>query len=281
MTGFGRAEGICEGKKISIDVKSLNSKGFDLNLKIPFRYKEKEFEIRKILNERIKRGKVDFYLNVETIDGRIDTSLNKEVIKAYMEQLSEIVPNAEQVELLKIAAKLPEAVSATNSELSEEEWQGLLSIIHQAVDNFINFRTTEGATLGKELKNYVNNITGYLTQVEPFEAARMETTKEKLLSNLNEFNEIDEARFYQEVAYYAEKLDVSEEKVRLAQHCRYFLEVIDSEENSGKKLGFIAQEMGREINTLGSKANHQEIQKLVVKMKDDLEKIKEQSLNVL
>ena len=281
MTGFGRAEGICGGKKISIDVKSLNSKGFDLNLKIPFRYKEKEFDIRKILSERIVRGKVDFYLNVEVIDGKTDTTLNKDVIRAYMDELSDIVTAADRVELLKIATKLPDAVSTSNSELTEEEWSELLVIIEKAIDNFIDFRITEGKSLETELRSYVKNIENNLSLVAPFEEARIEVTKERMLNNLKDFRDVDESRFYQELTYYVEKLDISEEKVRLAQHCKYFTEVLNEEDNNGKKLGFISQEIGREINTLGSKANHQEIQKLVVQMKDDLEKIKEQSLNVL
>lgn len=281
MTGFGRAEGIVGGKKICIDVKSLNSKGFDLNLKMPFRYKEKEFEVRKLLSERVIRGKVDFYLNVESMDGKTDTTLNKEVIQAYMSELHEMVPAADQVELLKIATKLPDAVSTANSELTDEEWNGLQLIIDKAIDNLIDFRITEGKSLEKELKNYISNIENNLAAVVPFEEARLENTKERILNNLKDFKDIDESRFYQELAYYTEKLDISEEKVRLAQHCKYYVEVLNEEDNNGKKLGFIAQEMGREINTLGSKANHQEIQKLVVQMKDDLEKIKEQSLNVL
>ncbi|MDE5494160.1 YicC/YloC family endoribonuclease [Elizabethkingia meningoseptica] len=281
MTGFGRAEGICGGKKITIDVKSLNSKGFDLNLKIPFRYKEKEFEIRKILSERIVRGKIDFYLNVEIIDGKTDTTLNKDVIKAYMDELSDIVTAADRVELLKIATKLPDAVSTSNAELSEDEWNDLMVIIDKAIDNFIDFRITEGKSLETELRNYISNIEENLSLVAPYEGARIEVTRERMLNNLKDFRDVDESRFYQELTYYVEKLDISEEKVRLAQHCKYFIEVLNEEDNNGKKLGFISQEIGREINTLGSKANHQEIQKLVVKMKDDLEKIKEQSLNVL
>ncbi|NAW50839.1 YicC family protein [Elizabethkingia argentiflava] len=281
MTGFGRAEGICGGKKIIIDVKSLNSKGFDLNMKIPLRYKEKEFDIRKVLSERVVRGKVDLYLNVEIIDGKTDTTLNKDVIKAYMDELSDIVTAADRVELLKIATKLPDAVSSSNSELAEEEWHDLLAIIDKAVDNFVDFRITEGKSLETELQSYIKNIEANLAAVEPFEESRIATIREKMQTNLKDFSDLDEQRFYQELVYYIEKLDLSEEKVRLAQHCKYFLEVLNEEENNGKKLGFIAQEIGREINTLGSKANHQEIQKLVVKMKDDLEKIKEQSLNVL
>ncbi len=281
MTGFGRAEGVYDGKKITVDVKSLNSKNLDLNLKVPFRYKEKEFEIRKVLNERLHRGKVDFYLNVELLEGKTDASLNKEIISAYMSQLAEIEPSAEHVELLKIAVRLPDAVSTGTNELDEEEWHYITTLIDSAVDAMIDFRITEGKSLERELASNIHNIEEKLERVLPYEETRVDTLRERIQNNLKEFEDIDENRFYQELAYYVEKLDISEEKVRLAQHCRYFLEVMNAEENNGKKLGFISQEIGREINTLGSKANHPEIQKIVVTMKDDLEKIKEQTLNVL
>ncbi|RQP08541.1 MAG: YicC family protein [Chryseobacterium sp.] len=281
MTGFGRAEGVYDGKKITVDVKSLNSKNLDLNLKVPFRYKEKEFEIRKVLTERLHRGKVDFYLNVELLEGKTDASLNKEIISAYISQLAEIEPSAEHVELLKIAVRLPDAVSTGTNELDEEEWHYITTLIDSAVDAMIDFRITEGKSLERELASNIHKIEEKLERVLPYEETRVDTLRERIQNNLKEFEDIDENRFYQELAYYVEKLDISEEKVRLAQHCRYFLEVMNDEENNGKKLGFISQEIGREINTLGSKANHPEIQKIVVTMKDDLEKIKEQTLNVL
>ena len=281
MTGFGRAEGIFEGKKISIELKSLNSKSFDLNLRIPLRYKEKEFEVRKLLNDTILRGKVDCYINCETIDDCNDVKINQDIVKAYMNQLREISPNAEEFEYLKMAIRMPEAINGKPAELNEEEWKSLENLIKEALAKFVDFRKTEGAILHEELTKNLKNIEENLLKVIPYEDERMVAVKERYQNTLKEFENVDETRFYQELAYYTEKLDISEEKVRLTQHLKYYLEVMQNETFNGKKLGFISQEIGREINTLGSKANHHEIQKLVVMMKDDLEKIKEQTLNVL
>ena len=281
MTGFGRAEGIYEGKKISIELKSLNSKSFDLNLRIPLRYKEKEFEVRKLLNDTILRGKVDCYINCETIDDCNDVKINQDIVKAYMNQLREISPNAEEFEYLKMAIRMPEAINGKPAELNEEEWKSLENLIKEALAKFVDFRKTEGAILHEELAKNLKNIEENLLKVIPYEDDRMVAVKERYQNTLKEFENVDETRFYQELAYYTEKLDISEEKVRLTQHLKYYLEVMQNETFNGKKLGFISQEIGREINTLGSKANHHEIQKLVVMMKDDLEKIKEQTLNVL
>ncbi len=281
MTGFGRAEGIFEGKKISIELKSLNSKSFDLNLRIPLRYKEKEFEVRKLLNDTILRGKVDCYINCETIDDCNDVKINQDIVKAYMNQLREISPNAEEFEYLKMAIRMPEAINGKPAELNEDEWKSLENLIKEALAKFVDFRKTEGAILHEELAKNLKNIEENLLKVIPYEDDRMVAVKERYQNTLKEFENVDETRFYQELAYYTEKLDISEEKVRLTQHLKYYLEVMQNETFNGKKLGFISQEIGREINTLGSKANHHEIQKLVVMMKDDLEKIKEQTLNVL
>ena len=281
MTGFGRAEGIFEGKKISIELKSLNSKSFDLNLRIPLRYKEKEFEVRKLLNDTILRGKVDCYINCETIDDCNDVKINQDIVKAYMNQLREISPNTEEFEYLKMAIRMPEAINGKPAELNEEEWKSLENLIKEALAKFVDFRKTEGAILHEELAKNLKNIEENLLKVIPYEDDRMVAVKERYQNTLKEFENVDETRFYQELAYYTEKLDISEEKVRLTQHLKYYLEVMQNETFNGKKLGFISQEIGREINTLGSKANHHEIQKLVVMMKDDLEKIKEQTLNVL
>ena len=281
MTGFGRAEGIFEGKKISIELKSLNSKSFDLNLRIPLRYKEKEFEVRKLLNDTILRGKVDCYINCETIDDCNDVKINQDIVKAYMNQLREISPNAEEFEYLKMAIRMPEAINGKPAELNEEEWKSLENLIKEALAKFVDFRKTEGAILHEELAKNLKNIEENLLKVIPYEDDRMVAVKERYQNTLKEFENVDETRFYQELAYYTEKLDISEEKVRLTQHLKYYLEVMQNETFNGKKLGFISQEIGREINTLGSKANHHEIQKLVVMMKDDIEKIKEQTLNVL
>ena len=261
MTGFGRAEGIFEGKKITIELKSLNSKSFDLNIRIPLRYKEKEFEVRKYLNDTIFRGKVDCYINCENIEDVNDVKINQDIVKAYINQLREISPNAEEWEYLKMAIRMPEAINGKPAELNDDEWQFLLSLVKEAVTKFVDFRKTEGANLHEELSKNLKNIEENLAKVIPYEEERMIAVKERYQNTLKEFENVDETRFYQEMAYYTEKLDISEEKVRLAQHLKYYNEVMKNEDLNGKKLGFISQEIGREINTLGSKANHHEIQK--------------------
>ena len=281
MTGFGRAEGVFEGKKISIDIKSLNSKSFDLNIKIPLRYKEKEFEVRKILNDRIIRGKVDCYINIENLEETNDVKINRSLIDSYMNELKNIASDGPDFEYLKMAVRLPDAITSRPDELTEGEWEALAKIVNNAVDKFQEFRKTEGNILHEELERNIKNIDKSLTEVVPYEQVRIDAVKERYMKTLKEFENVDETRFYQEMAYFTEKLDIQEEKVRLSQHLKYYSEVMENEDFNGKKLGFISQEIGREINTLGSKANHAEIQKLVVMMKDDLEKIKEQTLNVL
>ena len=281
MTGFGRSEGVFEGKKLTIDIKSLNSKSFDLNIKIPLRYKEKEFEIRKLLNDRVLRGKVDCYVNFESLNNASDVSINHDLVTAYMQELKKVAGDGPDFEYLKMAIRMPDAISTKSDELDENEWIFLIELLEETITKFENFRRTEGEILQQELSRNIKKIESYLTQVEPYEEVRMEGVKERYRKSLNEFDQIDETRFYQEMAYYTEKLDIAEEKVRLTQHLKYYLEVMVNEDFNGKKLGFISQEIGREINTLGSKANHAEIQKLVVMMKDDLEKVKEQTLNVL
>ncbi|KIA88547.1 YicC family protein [Kaistella jeonii] len=281
MTGFGRSEGVFEGKKLTIDVKSLNSKSFDLNIKMPLRYKEKEFEIRKMLNDRILRGKVDCYINIETLDNSSDVNINHHLVTSYINELKKIAGDGPDFEYLKMAIRMPDVISSKADVLNEDEWIFLIEVLNESLTKFENFRRTEGEILQDELERNIKKIENYLSQVEPYEEVRMDSVKERYRKSLNEFDQIDETRFYQEMAYYTEKLDIAEEKVRLTQHLKYYQEVIINEDFNGKKLGFISQEIGREINTLGSKANHAEIQKLVVMMKDDLEKIKEQTLNVL
>lgn len=281
MTGFGRAEGVFESKKITVELKSLNSKSFDLNIRVPLRYKEKEYDVRKLLNDRILRGKVDCYINIEVLDDCNDVKINKEIVKSYIEELRNLAGDAPEFEYLKMAVRMPDAISTKPDELNDGEWIFLTKLVEEALDKFDEFRQTEGKILQDELGKNVQNIKKYLSEVEPFEAERLDTVKERYKNALKEFENVDETRFYQEMSYFTEKLDISEEKVRLSQHLNYYLEVMQNEDFNGKKLGFISQEMGREINTLGSKANHSEIQKLVVMMKDDLEKIKEQTLNVL
>ncbi len=281
MTGFGRSEGFFEGKKITIDLKSLNSKTFDLNIKIPHRYKEKEFEIRKLLNDSLMRGKIDCYINIENTEVGNNIIINNEIVQAYMQQLKGISPESPEIEFLKIAMRLPEATTAKTDDLNDEEWNYVSETLQDALQKFNDFRTVEGNILHEELLRNIENIEQSLEKVREYEDIRLDSVKERYRNTLKEFDNLDETRFYQEMAYYTEKLDIAEEKVRLAQHLKYYKEVMTNETLNGKKLGFISQEIGREINTLGSKANHAEIQKLVVMMKDDLEKIKEQTLNVL
>ncbi|WP_379970103.1 YicC/YloC family endoribonuclease [Epilithonimonas sp. UC225_85] len=281
MTGFGRAETVYEGTKITVDIKSLNSKNFDLNVKTPLRYKEKEFEIRKLLNDKILRGKVDCYINCESLEVSNDVKINEDIVKNYMDQLRAVASDAPEFEYLKMAVRMPDVLSTKNSDLDENEWKSLLEVVQDSVSKFIEFRQTEGNNLAEEIEKIVQNIENNLNQVAQYEEERIQPIKDRYQSALKNFENIDETRYYQEMVYFVEKLDISEEKVRLSQHIKYYLEVMRNEDFNGKKLGFIAQEMGREINTLGSKANHSEIQKLVVEMKDDLEKIKEQTLNVL
>lgn len=281
MTGFGRSEGVFEGKKITIDLKSLNSKSFDLNTKVPSRYREKEFDIRKILTDRIGRGKVDCYINMENLELNTDIKINKELVKSYVEELRGVADDAPDFEYLKMAIRFPDALSTRSEALEENEWFFLVGLLENAIAKFDEFRNTEGKTLKRELTKNLNSIEENLQKVIPFEETRITAVRERYQNILKEFENVDETRFYQELAYYTEKLDISEEKVRLTQHLKYYEEVMNKEHFNGKKLGFIIQEIGREINTLGSKANHAEIQKLVVMMKDDLEKMKEQTLNVL
>ncbi|WP_312751007.1 YicC/YloC family endoribonuclease [Epilithonimonas hominis] len=281
MTGFGRAETVYQGTKITVDIKSLNSKNFDLNVKVPLRYKEKEFDIRKLLNDKILRGKVDCYINCESLEDSNEVTINQDIVKNYIEQLRSVASDAPEFEYLKMAVRMPDVLSTKSSELEDDEWKALLEVVQESVDRFIEFRQTEGNQLAEEIEKIVQNIEYNLSEVAQYEEERIQPIKDRYLSALKNFENVDETRYYQEMVYFVEKLDISEEKVRLFQHIKYYLEVMKNEDFNGKKLGFIAQEMGREINTLGSKANHSEIQKLVVEMKDDLEKIKEQTLNVL
>lgn len=281
MTGFGRAETVYKGKKITVDIKSLNSKNFDLNVKVPLRYKEKEFDIRKLLNDKILRGKVDCYISCESLEDSNEVTINQDIVKNYIEQLRSVASDAPEFEYLKMAVRMPDVLSTKSSELEDDEWKALLEVVQESVDKFIEFRQTEGNQLAEEIEKIVQNIEYNLSEVAQYEEERIQPIKDRYLSALKNFENVDETRYYQEMVYFVEKLDISEEKVRLSQHIKYYLEVMKNEDFNGKKLGFIAQEMGREINTLGSKANHSEIQKLVVEMKDDLEKIKEQTLNVL
>lgn len=287
MTGFGKA--ICEldAKKITIEVKSLNSKQFDLNTRIPSYYKEKELMVRNEIAKALIRGKIDFSIYVEITEVDKNSLINKEVVDKYFHQIKTIADELkiDSGELtLSSVLKFPDVLKTEREELEDEEWNTIAIKVTEAINDLISFRKQEGEALEKDIKLRVNNIKERLSDVDNFEQERIDRIKKRLKTNLDEFinaESIDENRFEQEIIYYLEKFDITEEKVRLANHCKYFLEILEHEQSAGKKLGFISQEIGREINTIGSKANDSDIQHLVVRMKDELEKIKEQLLNVL
>ncbi|WP_313386589.1 endoribonuclease YicC domain-containing protein [Chishuiella sp.] len=282
MTGYGKSILELPEKKITIELRSLNSKTFDLNTRIPSFYREKELEIRNLLSEKIQRGKVDFSMMVELNPAARNQSLNADLIKKYISEFKEITPEVTDAELLPVVMRMPDVISYTQDELNEDEWNQIRTTILEAADALNKFRADEGAVLEKYLRLNLNNILQLLTDVTPFEKVRIETIKDRFAKRMDEQKiDVDQNRFEQELIFYLEKLDITEEKVRLKNHCEYFLKELESIESNGKKLGFISQEIGREINTLGSKSNHSEMQKIVVQMKDELEKIKEQSLNVL
>lgn len=282
MTGFGRAQVELDDKKLTVEIKSLNGKQMDLSTRIPSLLREKELEVRSYLTGRLMRGKVDLLIYAEAADADNSHDINAATVASYREQLQAIEPSLSPTDSLAIAMRLPDVFRGEREELSEEAWQTVQGAIRQAADALIAYRESEGAVLHRELASYIGNIRALAAQVEPFEKSRVEQIKERLRKHLSEAEvKVDENRFEQEIIFYLEKLDITEEKVRLNLHLDYFLKTMDSEENCGKKLGFIAQEIGREINTMGSKSNQADMQKLVVRMKDELEKIKEQSLNVL
>jgi len=287
MTGFGKATGEINHKKITVEIKSLNSKQADISVRMPSFYKEKELILRSLINKNLQRGKIEVNLYAELLGENSTLHLNKELFEKYYNEFDtaakSVDPNHNS-DIVGIISKLPDVMKSDRSELDKTEWTGVLSIIENALTEINAFRLTEGKSLENELTLRVNNISDLLVLVEKYEQERIETVKARIITNLKEVvdeNKIDKDRFEQELIYYIEKYDVTEEKIRLAQHCKYFMETMDSNISEGKKLGFICQEMGREINTLGSKANHAELQKIVVQMKDELEKIKEQILNIL
>lgn len=282
MTGYGKAVTESSDKKITIEIRALNSKSMDLSTRLPYLYKEKELEIRKYISEQLQRGKIDLSINTETTTTNKAQQINGSIIKSYIEEFKEIVPDATDAELLAIVMRLPEVLSFTSTEIDEDEWSLAFETLKSAINDLIDFRINEGKVLETEFTTRIQNILNLLDQVNPFETERIATLKERFIKNLEELNvDYDQNRYEQELIYYIEKLDITEEKVRLRNHCNYFLETLNSEESNGKKLGFITQEIGREINTLGSKSYHTEMQKIVVQMKDELEKMKEQLLNIL
>lgn len=287
MTGYGKAECILPDKKLTIEVRSLNSKQMDTNTRLPALYKEKELEIRQIITSELDRGKVECSLYYELTEDSGSGIINEAVVKSYYDQLYRISGELgleTSLELLNIVMRMPDTIRSEKPSLENEEWGIVKEGLHQALNQVNGFRHQEGEALSKDLRERVRVIIEKLAQLDQFEEERIRRIRERISNNMNGFlqkEDVDDNRFEQELIYYLEKLDISEEKVRLANHCKYFLETMDDAGAAGKKLGFISQEMGREINTLGSKANLAEIQRLVVEMKDELERIKEQILNVL
>ena len=291
MTGYGKAEVLLEAGKVTVEIRSLNGKTADISLKTSMLPKDKEMAVRQKIAASLTRGNIDFFISFEPNAADSAKKVNMELAMEYFQQISELSkrvgtssilinnPN----DLLATILRMPEVMDAKKQDvITEDNWPVVEACIDQALANINGFRAHEGEVLYKDVTSKVENILDYSRQVETFERERVETIREKILSRFAELKaEPDQSRLEQEMVYYIEKLDINEEKVRLRQHCKYFLDTIAGEDCPGKKLGFIAQEMGREINTTGSKANHTEIQKIVVKMKDELEKIKEQSLNIL
>lgn len=284
MTGYGKSVLQLPTKKVTIEIKSLNSKNLDLNVRIPSFYKEKELTVRKKLASALVRGKVDFSIYVEMTAEETSTTVNHGVVKQYLQQLRNVIQtgSSDDVELLKMAVRMPDALKTEREELDQNEWNLIDEHIEIAVREIIQYRMDEAASLEIDFKERIANIKNYLKEVKALDGDRIENIKIRLKKAIDELKvETDENRFEQELIYYLEKLDINEEKVRLANHLDYFLETLALENSNGKKLGFIVQEMGREINTTGSKANFAPMQKAVIQMKNELEQIKEQILNVL
>jgi uncharacterized protein (TIGR00255 family) len=287
MTGYGKSVADIPQKKITVEIKSLNSKQFDLNTRLPWLYKEKEAEIRNIISRKLDRGKIDLNISFDIMDTEIIPVINRTVVKNYFNQIKDISAElgiGSDEELLSTILKLPDALKTEKQELSEDEWILVSEKLNESMDQLDAYRIEEGRTLEADLTGCIGRILSFLEEIKKFEGERIIRIREKLKASLNEYfgkENVDMNRFEQELIFYLEKIDFNEEKVRLKKHCEYFMEKIASPPPNGKILSFIAQEIGREINTIGSKANDASIQKLVVMMKDDLEKIKEQTLNIL
>lgn len=283
MTGFGKATGTYKGKKIVVELRALNSKSFDLYLKLPSLFKEKEIDVRKILGNNLDRGKIEAVISIENTGDNSDYVINKSLATKYYNELKDFSDSvdANVDNLMSSIMRLPDVLVSQEDELTDEQWSFLEKCLLEAITNLKEFRLQEGASLQSDFENRIGEIDRLLKEVPKYESVRIENIRERMRKGLEEAKNVDENRFEQELIFYIEKLDVSEEKVRLENHLNYFKETIETGGVIGKKLGFIAQEIGREINTLGSKAQHAELQKLVVNMKDNLEKIKEQVLNTL
>ena len=288
MTGFGKATRDINDKKFTVEVKSLNSKQLDLNVRLPGQFREKEVALRNHVSSKIQRGKVDLLIYFDAASEDKSLVLNKELALHYYNGIKELAssfdPAHQPSDYLAAVLKMPEVLKSEKQEVDEGEWKEILSLAEEAIAQFDNFRVVEGKALEADILSRVVSIKDALTEIEPFEQARIDYMRERIqnsLADLKSDEKYDKNRFEQELIYYIEKFDINEEKVRLTSHCKLFLETASENQSQGKKLGFISQEIGREVNTIGSKANNADIQKVVVRMKDDLEKIKEQVLNVL
>jgi uncharacterized protein (TIGR00255 family) len=282
MTGFGKATLQLPSKKITVEVKSLNSKGLDLNVRMPSVYREMELGLRNEIALQLERGKIDFSIYIEMNGEQTSTKINVPIVKAYINQMREVIADADETELMKMAVRMPDALKTERDEIDENDWSEIQKVIQEALQYIANFRQDEGKSLEQEFQLRIGNIRQYMNDALALDSERVQAIKDRLQTAIAELQvNVDANRFEQELIYYLEKLDITEEKVRLTTHLDYFIETIKGKEANGRKLGFITQEMGREINTMGSKANHAQMQKLVVMMKDELEKIKEQVLNVL
>ncbi len=281
MTGYGKSVIQLPNKKITIEIKSLNSKNLDLNCRMPSMYREKELTLRKQLANALTRGKIDFSLFVEMTGEGTSTQINKTIVNQYIKQLKEVV-DGDETELLKMAVRLPDAITTEREEIDEKEWKQIQTEIDSALKHLVEYRIHEGESLETDFNIRIKTIDSLLQDIIKIDPDRIEAVRERLSKGIAELKEtVDENRFEQELVYYIEKFDITEEKVRLHNHVDYFIKTLNSDGSNGKKLGFISQEIGREINTIGSKSNYAPMQKLVVQMKDELEKIKEQLLNVL
>ena len=282
MTGFGKSLLQLTHKKVIIEIKSLNSKGIDLNTRIAQTYKEKELVLRKLISDTLERGKIDFTLTIENTSETSSSTLNTPIVRGYIQQMRAITPDAPEVELLKMAVRMPDALTTPIEEVDESEFAQIEEHLALALKQLQEFRRSEGAILEKDFVLRIKNIQALLSQVETLDIERLAAIRNRMEKAIEEIKDrVDENRFEQELIFYLEKLDITEEKVRLANHLNYFLTTLEEPQSNGRKLGFIAQEIGREINTLGSKANHAQMQQIVVLMKNELEKIKEQVLNIL
>ncbi len=282
MTGYGKSVLQLPTKKITIELKSLNSKNIDINTRMPSMYRAKELDIRKSIANNLVRGKVDFSLYVEITGEDSSSKINTPVVKEYIKQLKDVINTGEETEYLQMAVRLPDAVTTQRDEIDEDEWSQIETEINEAINHIKRYREDEGAILKQDFESRISELKNLLDKVIVMDPERIDGVRARLEKGIAEIKEkVDENRFEQELVYYIEKFDITEEKVRLDNHLDYFLTSLNSDDSNGKKLGFICQEIGREINTIGSKSNYAPMQKLVVQMKDELEKIKEQMLNVL